>query len=965
MNKTKLRFAPFVAALLAGTCTMVVSTRDAFAVGTATGRVIGTVIEQQTQSPVPGAVVTLSGGTGVHQKTQTQEDGTYEFATVPPGKYDLTLTYEGLKPIKRVVNVRADQAAPVNIVWSAESANEETMVVQEERHLTNPDSPQTGQTYSMDRTNELPMARQYQSVANQIPGVTSGGGNPSVKGAGSADNRYLVNGLDTTDPVSNTFSANYQQDALESVSVTTGGFEAKYNALGSIIAVQTRRGTNEFHGAASVYWTPRALVDYKTFGAQTFEGDKPWNYSAKKPEQGAIEANVSAQGPIIKDHLFFNVGLQYGRSTSVQPAGAPRFVQAPSRVFTSIYPLGGLTFVPVDAHRFHVEFFGDPTTIDYADNSSASANSSTPYSQRFQNQGGYRATAEWSWLASKHVSTKVLVGYQQTRIEGGSQGVQGIDSKDLINGVPYNFQRAQHINADDSTSWFNNAAYFETFRRRMQIEGSITATFDAAGHHEAEYGVQTSIVQQNEIDSQTGGSSKKGDNTGFGIGYTDRGGGPLDSGLCDMDPGLNPAVSSGTYTGAGCFQRTISRSQASYQSGNTFGSYIQDRYKPVKWLTLLPGVRWDIGTMRASNSTVSQSASGWGPRMSVLADLTGDGKTVLQASYGRTTQLPTLAGVLTYDQARRNFAVVEQYNANSRRFEFLQTQGGADGTRINTNSHAATNDELLLSARREVTDGVLARIDYTYRYLRRQYESPEINGIMDPTGTRLVGFVNGIPTRIYDAGFTASSVSQYSGVDLILEAKAKDFEVQGGYTLSQSWGNAGSGAFDNPRFADFYQSYQSGVDTRHAIKTSTNYHLLGGFVIGLVVNWRSGVAQSKSYSSSDGASTIRRAPAGYDPGAYYNTGTSNPGQLGTYSDIRSWTSFRSPDLFTANLMLTYDFEKILKQHLIANASVSNVLALYPAGAIASAEGAPGTTQFGLASGRQSLRSVQLGLRYEF
>ena len=56
--------------------------------------------------------------------------------------------------------------------------------------------------------------------------------------------------------------------------------------------------------------------------------------------------------------------------------------------------------------------------------------------------------------------------------------------------------------------------------------------------------------------------------------------------------------------------------------------------------------------------------------------------------------------------------------------------------------------------------------------------------------------------------------------------------------------------FDNPRFADFYQSYQSGVDTRHAIKTSTNYHLLGGFVIGLVVNWRSGVAQSKAYSSS-------------------------------------------------------------------------------------------------------------------
>ena len=128
---------------------------------------------------------------------------------------------------------------------------------------------------------------------------------------------------------------------------------------------ETRRGTNTFHGAASAYWAPSALVDYETFGAQAYEGNKPWDYSAQRPVQGRYELNLSAQGPIIKDRLFFNAGIQYNRSNAAQPAAAPRFVQAPSRVFESIYLLGGLTFVPADNHRIHTEVFADPTTIDY------------------------------------------------------------------------------------------------------------------------------------------------------------------------------------------------------------------------------------------------------------------------------------------------------------------------------------------------------------------------------------------------------------------------------------------------------------------------------------------------------------------------------------------------------------------------------------------------------------------------
>jgi hypothetical protein len=748
------------------------------------------------------------------------------------------------------------------------------------------------------------------------------------------------------------------------VQVTTGGFEAKYNALGAIVAVRTKRGTNDFHATASAYWAPTELVDYDTFGPQVYDGSKPWDYNAQRPKQGRYDLNLNAQGPIIKDHLFFNAGIQYSRSDQVQPAGPPRFVQAPSAVFESVYLLGGITFVPVDAHRIHLEGFADPSTADYQDNIGSTANSTHPYSDLGRFAGGKRATLEWAWQASKHVATKVMLGSGDSTVDTGPQGLRGIASSDLTNGVPYDFHRPQHTNSDDGTSWYNVLNRTVSKRRRIQLDASVTATFEEGGHHEAEFGVQSAFTQQNLLTSYAGGPGGPDDTSGYGITYTDRGGGPLTSGICDVDPYVNPGALAGNYTGNGCYRRTYNRDNAAAQSGNQFGVYVQDRYKPKRWLTILPGVRWDTGTVRVADSQVAATAYGFGPRLSVMADVTGDSKTIVQASYGRMTEMPALNWVSSYDSARRNVGVVEQYNPATRKFEFFQNIGGDQSARVNFSHTAASTDEILLSARRELSSGLLVRADYTYRYFRRQFEAVEANSIMDPSGTRTVGFLNGVPTRVTEYGFTPRSYGQYSGLDLIVEVRLKNLEVQGGYTLSQSWGTQGSG-FDNPRLEAFLNSYQAGVDTRHQIKSATTITLFEGATVGLIVNWRSGVAVAQTFSGTDPGVTIRRAPAGYETGSYYNTGTGNPGQNGTLSDVRSWTQFRTPDQLTCNVMLGYDFYKLLNQHVTANLQINNVLALETPTGVTGAEGAPNTNQFGLASSRAGFRSLTLGARYEF
>jgi hypothetical protein len=501
-------------------------------------------------------------------------------------------------------------------------------------------------------------------------------------------------------------------------------------------------------------------------------------------------------------------------------------------------------------------------------------------------------------------------------------------------------------------------------RRRFQIDASVTATGEAGGRHEAEFGVQSSFTEQRAAVSFSGGTSGRDAIDGYGITYQDRGGGPLDTGLCDMDPYINPGVAEGNYTGVGCNRRTIGRSYASHVSGNQFGVYVQDRYKPKRWITFLPGMRWDTGTVRATASNVSQTAYGFGPRMSVIMDVTRDQKTIAQVSYGRTTEMPTLGGVNNYETTRRNLATVEQYNPDRKRFEFAQTTGGPQGARLNFSRQSASADEILLSLRRELADGILVRGDYTYRYYRRQFETAEVNSIMDPSGTRVDGFVNGQPTRVLEYGFNPRSTGQYSGLDLIIETRLKHLEIQGGYTLSQSWGTAGSGAFDNPRFEAFYHSFQA-VDTRHQLKTSTTVSPIEGLTFGLILNWRSGTASAKSYPTNETGFSVRRAPTGYEPGAYFNTGTNNPGQQGTFSDIRSWTEFRTYDQLFCNLMIAYDFNKLIKQHVTVNLQINNVLALQTPGGVNSFEGAPNSNTFGLAATRTGFRTFTLGARYDF
>ncbi|HNF98266.1 MAG TPA: carboxypeptidase-like regulatory domain-containing protein, partial [Pseudomonadota bacterium] len=151
----------------------------AWAVGEQTARLRGTVVEGGTDVPMQGALVTIRGDSliGGPRKTTADEEGRFDFPLLPPGKYTVTVEYEGLKALERRVSLELGQTQNLKIPLSAELAKAETQTIIEEKKRLDSDRVSTGKVLTAESQAKLATPRRYQDVVQQLPGVT-GSSNP-------------------------------------------------------------------------------------------------------------------------------------------------------------------------------------------------------------------------------------------------------------------------------------------------------------------------------------------------------------------------------------------------------------------------------------------------------------------------------------------------------------------------------------------------------------------------------------------------------------------------------------------------------------------------------------------------------------------------------------------------------------------------------------------------------------------
>jgi hypothetical protein len=944
--------------------------RIAHGAGELEGQIRGKVLEAATDAPVPGATVSVtSPSLGDPRVVTTDEDGAFLVPNLPLGHYRVAVSYPGVKPIIREIAVQPGVTSPMEIKWSAELAEAETTTVVEERPLTNPDSTQTGATISNDQQRYIPTGRRYTDAVLLVPGVTPTNTSTDaiIKGGRSAQNKYLIDGLDVTDPVSHTAQQLLAFDSIDAVQVITSGFDAEYNVFGGVINTITREGSDEWHGSVSAYGTNASLDNRKAEGLSSNERDRVFDESPQAPTYTYI-ATGTLGGPIIKHRLWFNATFEYRYAQTGKLVGPPMNLPPPPQTNVTLLPRLKISYAPSSKQRLSLSLAADPQTQDN-DRPQAASQGMLPLYQKYTEMGGYNAILSWSIFPSSSFEFRLDAGIKHQYVNTGPRAWFGrIDYTYCEMFSPRNCQYEKdtptHVNGDDNSTWYNADTDVSFWKRNaVQIDPKITLRGRWLGEHTAKIGIQYQYLRNSRSLHQTGNFK-----------YADKGGGPLEDGLCDPDNGKT----------LGCDQRNSSADRNMLDLGYGAGLFLQDHWQLLPWVTLTPGIRFDYGRARTTNGYWFQSDFAVGPRMGLIVDVTRDQRTIFSTSYGRSNAVVDIGNASSYDNIIQGAKRTDKWvrTPPPGHWEFFSQVGGEGGGILKETSipHA---DQITTSIRREIYRNTVIGLEHTYKRIVSTWDSVETNAIWDPTGYRVIDYVDGTPHEITLYTTPANNVRNYNGFTLSLEGRpTPNWYFLGSYTLSWLYGTAefeltsasSSGILSsNAHRIPQQWKFQNGFlpeDNRHQLNVAGSY-TFHGFTIGVHLQYISGAPKSKFFNATDLPDTSKnisyRSPRGTNPGTCSGSvpgqGSFNPATTVCGNNIGLIAEYRLPPRGTADLHLEYDFYQLLHQHISLSYDIFNIFNDRSPNNLQENDAPAGT--FGQVTGRQTALNMRLGARYDF
>jgi hypothetical protein len=318
----------FVSALLA-VAALAIGTGSAFAQGSSTSSIAGTVLDP-SGAGVPGADVTaISASTGTTFRAISAEGGAFTIPAVPTGTYTVSVALQGFKTAV-LKDVIVTAAGPASIKATLQIGGlEETVTVGAASEIVQTQQTSVASTLNARQIANLPVpGRAAFDLAFLIPGVTTTNG--SVRGSiinglpQSAVNITLDgmniqdNFLKTTDGMFTRVSP--RLDAVDEVTFATAAEGADMAGQGAVqIKFVTKSGTNRYSGTA-YYYMQRDWLNTNTW-YNTHISVSATGVPQSKPVQANYQPGFSVGGPISipglysgRDKAFFFVNYEQLRS---------------------------------------------------------------------------------------------------------------------------------------------------------------------------------------------------------------------------------------------------------------------------------------------------------------------------------------------------------------------------------------------------------------------------------------------------------------------------------------------------------------------------------------------------------------------------------------------------------------------------------------------------------------------------
>ncbi len=257
----------------------------------------------------------------------SNETGYYLAPNLPPGKYEMTATFTGFaKYTLTGVVLTVGQTATINVTLNP--TVEQTINITDEAPTIEPTRTETSQVIDAKQIGSLPVSgRLFTDFALLTPGVATGRTSLgttftefeitqiSFGGMRSFSNLITVDGADFINANTGVQRATPSQESVQEFRVVNSSFGSEYGrAMGGIVNVVTKSGTNNLHGSVYEYLQNSAL------NARSLLQPEPQSKALRQNQFGA-----AIGGPIRKDRTFIFANYE-GQRRAEAPVFPPDFI---------------------------------------------------------------------------------------------------------------------------------------------------------------------------------------------------------------------------------------------------------------------------------------------------------------------------------------------------------------------------------------------------------------------------------------------------------------------------------------------------------------------------------------------------------------------------------------------------------------------------------------------------------------
>lgn len=855
------------------------------------GSIEGTV--QDTSGAVlPGVTVEARSMGGAVVTATTDRDGAFRFPAVAPGDYEVTASLTGFTPQKfERVQVLLGQIKTLQFELSVAGVAE-TVQVTADSPLVDVRQSARATSIRTEQVDLLPKGRDYTNLVTQIAGAnqeTNKLGGISIDGASAGENRYLVDGAETTNLRSGTQATLILPDFVEEIQVKSSGYAAEYGgATGGVISMITKSGTNQWHGNGLFYFEGSALQadTIDAAGGGTASGNPQIlrlrldnselaeRVTFKGDRYRRAELGFSLGGPLLKDKSWFYAAYQptlrqYERTANSMMTGQPvTTVSKRPRQFLTVNntaQIGSKLRTRVVYNNSWSKDDGQLVNINGTDPVGSNYATGNTYPN-------WTVSGSADWVATSNFYMGFRGAYYTSDIR--SFGIPAVDrywfpstTNAGMPGVPADLVRATGFS---SVPTITATTFDKQKRLAFQVDGTVYGNF--AGRHTIKGGLQVDQRGNDVLSGEQGnlirlywGRAFSGQQGAFGY-YRVR------------TNGVNPQL--GFIT-----QGDVST--------NLYGLFIQDDWTVNNRVTVNLGLRTESERVPAfaagpdipTNAIEFPFGDKLGPRAGFAWDVKGDGRWKAYGSWGIfydifKFELPR--GSFGGDKWLEYFYTLDTPNWNTLGdapncppacpgrllagpIDFRRPSFGADA--IDPNLKPMKSQEASFGLEHQLSPVIAVSARYIRKWLDRAVED---TGSLDAAGNEVYIIANP-GFGLTELAFVDPNVPlpkakrQYDAVELaITKNLANRTFLRASYLWSRLWGNY-SGlsqsdengrtspnvgrAFDYPLMS-FDQNARPvygllGTDRPHQVKVQAIYQPTSGLTLGVYQNVSSGIPRTR------------------------------------------------------------------------------------------------------------------------